>query len=81
MLIYDSDVLFRKKKDAEVTKDGDDNAADVAIVDEDVTAKDANCDDENEDIPARFSIPLTKDIMKVETNREESDYADLDFLD
>ena len=76
MLFNDSDVLFRKKKDAEVTKDGDDNAAEVAIVDEDATDK-----DDNEDIPARFSIPLTKDIMKVITNREESDYADLDFLD
>ena len=75
MLINNSDVLFRKKKDAEVTKDGDDNAADVAIIDEDVTDKDATDKDDNEDIPARFSIPLTKDIMKVETNREERDYA------
>ena len=73
-------IIIRKEKNAEVTEGVDDNAADVAIVNEDVTDKDDNCDNENEDIPARFSIPLTIDIMKVETNLEEKDFSDFDFL-
>ena len=73
-------IIIRKEKNAQVNEGVDDNAADVADVNEDVTDKDDNCDNENEDIPARFSIPLTIDIMKVETNLEENDFSDFDFL-